>query len=193
MGERKVLDLRPSQSWNCVSNLFTHCVGKDEDRRLIHFPMNRFRYSHGFLFPSEITRVRKFLFSYLDTTPKHLNRAQVDSERQHHLSGADSDDGQYQVPSGTDVSVRLGTPLAWAHSSVSIFGARYSPPIQDMSLWHSVEALVEGSDMSMLREGLLRSIFDVLSSCILTAVVIFRQSHDPRLCLGTQGRSKRSL
>jgi len=116
-----------------------------------------FRYSHGFLFPSEVTRVRKFLFSYLDTTPKRLlNRAPTDPERQHHLNGADgSADGQDQVPGGTDVSVRLGTPLAWAHSSVSTFGVRYSPPIQDMSLWHSVEALVEGSDMSMLREGLL--------------------------------------
>ena len=113
------------------------------------------RYSHGFLFPSEVTRVKKFLFSYLDTAPKRLlNRAPVDPERQHHLNDGDGDaNGQDQVPSGTDVSVRLGTPLAWAHSSVSTFGARYSPPIQDMSLLHSVEALVEGSDMSMLREG----------------------------------------
>ena len=118
--------------------------------------MNHFRYSHGFLFPSEVTRVRKFLFSYLETTSKHLlNRAPVDLERQHHLNDADGGtDGQEQVPVGTDVSVRLGTPLAWAHSSVSTFGVRYSPPIQDMTLWHSIEALVEGSDMSMLREGL---------------------------------------
>jgi len=118
------------------------------------------RYSHGFLFPSEITRVKKFLFSYLDTAPgRLLNRAPVDPERQHYLDDADgSGNGWDQVPGGTDVSVRLGTPLAWAHSSVSTFGVRYSPPIQDMPLWHSVEALVEGSDMSMLREGLLRSI-----------------------------------
>lgn len=110
-------------------------------------------YSHGFLFPSEITRVRKFLFSYLDSTPKQLNRAPGEPERQHHLNGADGDtDGQDKVPAGTEISVRLGTPLAWAHSSVSAFGVRYSPPIQDMSLWYSVEALIEGSDMSMLRE-----------------------------------------
>lgn len=121
--------------------------------------MNLFRYSHGFLFPSEITRVKKFLFSYLDATPKHLlNRAPAEPEHQHHLNDAGGvHNGQDQVPAGTDVSVRLGTPLAWAHSSVSTFGARYSPPIQDMSLWHSVEALVEGSDMSVLREGLSRS------------------------------------
>lgn len=107
------------------------------------------------MFPSEITRVRKFLFSYLDSTPKKLNRAPGDLGHQHHLDGADgSTDGQDQVPAGTEISVRLGTPLAWAHSSVSTFGVRYSPPIQDMPLWHSVEALIEGSDMSMLREGL---------------------------------------
>ena len=131
-------------------------LGKDEDEVLIRVTMDRSRYSHGFLFPSEITRVRKFLFSYFDTAPKRLlNRAPVDPERQHHLNGADGGtDEQDQVPGGTDVSGRLGTPLAWAHSSVSTFGVRYSPPIQDMSLWHSVEALVEGSDMSMLREGL---------------------------------------
>ena len=146
-----------------------------------------FRYSHGFLFPSEITRVRKFLFSYLDTAPKR-------PERQRHLNGADGGaNEQDQVPSGTDLSVRLGTPLAWAHSSVSTFGARYSPPIQDMSLWHTIEALVEGSDMSMLREGLLLSAFDAVFSRVLTRVVNFRQSHDPRLRLGTQGRSKHPL
>ena len=118
--------------------------------------MGSLRYSHGFLFPSEVTRVRKFLFSYLDAVPPKqlLNRAPSEQERQHYLNVADGGaNGQDQVPVGTDVSVRLGTPLAWAHSSVSTFGARYSPPIQDMSLWHSVEALVEGSDMSMLREG----------------------------------------
>lgn len=135
--------------------------------------MNCFSYSHGFLFPSEVTRVRKFLFSYLDTTSKQLlNRASADSEHQRHLNGADGGtDGQDQVPVGTDVSVRLGTPLAWAHSSVSTFGVRYSPPIQDMPLWHSIEALVEGSDMSMLREGLFRSIFYAPFPRVLTRVV----------------------
>lgn len=135
--------------------------------------MNYFSYSHGFLFPSEVTRVRKYLFSYLDTASKQLlNRAPADSEHQRHLNGVDGGtNGQDQVPVGTDVSVRLGTPLAWAHSSVSTFGVRYSPPIQDMPLWHSIEALVEGSDMSMLREGLFRSIFYPPFSRVLTRVV----------------------
>lgn len=47
-----------------------------------------------------------------------------------------------------------GTPASWAHSSVSTFGVRYTPPLPDLSTVHSVEALVEGSDMSMLREGM---------------------------------------
>lgn len=50
-------------------------------------------------------------------------------------------------------SVNGRTPSAWAHSSVSTFGVRYDPPLPDLSPSHSVEALVEGSEMSMLREG----------------------------------------
>lgn len=58
------------------------------------------------------------------------------------------------VPSETSVgSVNGRTPSAWAHSSVSTFGVRYDPPLPDLSPSHSVEALVEGSEMSMLREG----------------------------------------
>lgn len=45
------------------------------------------------------------------------------------------------------------TPTDWAHSSVSTFGVRYSPPLPDLPTSYSVEALVEGSEMSVLREG----------------------------------------
>lgn len=45
------------------------------------------------------------------------------------------------------------TPSAWAHSTVSTFGVRYTPPISDLTTSESVEALVEGSEMSMIREG----------------------------------------
>lgn len=50
------------------------------------------------------------------------------------------------------------TPSAWARSSVSKFGTRYSPPLPDLSTLQSVEALVEGSDMSMIREGKMASV-----------------------------------
>lgn len=45
------------------------------------------------------------------------------------------------------------TRTQWAHSSVSTFGVRYTPPVPDLTTLQSVEALVEGSDMSSLREG----------------------------------------
>lgn len=44
-------------------------------------------------------------------------------------------------------------PHAWAYSTVSKFGARYSAPIPDLDLAYTVEALVEGSAMSQLHEG----------------------------------------
>jgi hypothetical protein len=56
---------------------------------------------------------------------------------------------------GTDKESADGfvpTPASWAHSSVSTFGVRYiNPP--SLSPAQSVEALVEGSRMSLLREG----------------------------------------
>ncbi|KAF8641119.1 hypothetical protein AX17_000761 [Amanita inopinata Kibby_2008] len=85
-------------------------------------------YSHGFLFPSEVTRIKKHLKPYL----------QGSHETQHLFSSPGSG---------------LSSPPSWAHSSVATFGARYAPPIPDLSTEHSIEALVEGSDMSMLREG----------------------------------------
>ena len=56
------------------------------------------------------------------------------------------------TPSSSSYSVS-GTRSSWAHSSVSTFGVKYNPPLPDLSMKHSVEALVEGSDMSQLREG----------------------------------------
>jgi hypothetical protein len=44
-------------------------------------------------------------------------------------------------------------PPSWAYSSVSAFGIRYTPPLLDLTILQGVEALVEGSDMSKLREG----------------------------------------
>ena len=44
-------------------------------------------------------------------------------------------------------------PSSWSYSSVSAFGVRYTPPVPDLTILQSVEALVEGSDMSKLREG----------------------------------------
>jgi hypothetical protein len=87
------------------------------------------RYAHGFLFPTEVTRVKRGMSAYIDKSTQDV----------------------FNNPSpavgGTP------TPSAWAYSSVSTFGVRYTPPLPDLSTTHSVEALVEGSDMSMIREG----------------------------------------
>lgn len=87
------------------------------------------RYSHGFLYPSHAARVKESVLSYIE---KELKNKSADSQGS--LNGNP-------------------TPSSWAHSTVSTFGVRYQQPIQDMSLVESVEALVEGSDMSRLREG----------------------------------------
>ena len=47
----------------------------------------------------------------------------------------------------------VAPPERWAHSTVSKFHVRYAPPVPDVHLEYSVEALVEGSDMSMVHEG----------------------------------------
>lgn len=94
----------------------------------------RNRYSHGFLFPSEATRARKSIVSYLSSFPS-------------------ANEEPDSAPSVTQASLDLGSPVAWAYSSVSTFGARYSPPISDLKVKEGVEALVEGSEMSYLKEG----------------------------------------
>lgn len=51
------------------------------------------------------------------------------------------------------IGANAPTPGAWAQSSVSTFGTRYTSPLLDLSARQTVEALVEGSEMSLLREG----------------------------------------
>lgn len=88
-------------------------------------------YSHGFLFPSEAARIRRSMQAYLEKMTQPGVTTQIPAT------------GGSLAP----------TPAAWAHSSVSTFGVRYTPPIPELTSTQSVEALVEGSDMSMIREG----------------------------------------
>ncbi|KAG6842231.1 hypothetical protein C0991_000201 [Blastosporella zonata] len=85
-------------------------------------------YSHGFLYPSEATRIKRSMMSYMDKTFIEVLTSPL---------------------GGTAPSI----PAAWSYSTVSTFGVRYVSPLPDLSIRHSVEALVEGSDMSMIREG----------------------------------------
>lgn len=100
-------------------------------------------YSHGFLFPSEVTRVRRNIVSYPDKTPQDILSSQP----------------TWSAPMGPNTP----TPSAWAHSSVTTFGMRYAPPLSDLTIPQSVESLVEGSDMSMIREGMSYFLFTFLS------------------------------
>ncbi|KAJ3553991.1 hypothetical protein NP233_g12519 [Leucocoprinus birnbaumii] len=87
-------------------------------------------YAHGYLFPSEVTRVKQQLWdSYGQDGQKALREV------------------SQSIANGNP------SPTDWAHSSVSTFKVRYTPPLPDLSISHSVEALVEGSEMSLLREG----------------------------------------
>ncbi|KAF8168125.1 hypothetical protein B0H34DRAFT_779575 [Crassisporium funariophilum] len=95
-------------------------------------------YSHGYLFPSEVSRVKRSMQAYLERSAQAV-------------LGMGLGTG---TPAATAVtSIGNPSPAVWAHSSVSTFGVRYTPPLPDLSTTHSVEALVEGSDMSLLREG----------------------------------------
>ena len=42
------------------------------------------------------------------------------------------------------------TPASWVRSTVATFHVRYTPPVANLSLNHSIEALIEGTDMSRL-------------------------------------------
>ncbi|KAK7064248.1 glycosyltransferase family 31 protein [Favolaschia claudopus] len=85
-------------------------------------------YTHGFLFPSEVTRVK-------NNFVPHPDKALQD------------------VLNSTFVVGSTPPPSEWAFSSVSTFGVRYVPPVPDLTIMQSIEALVEGSEMSTLREG----------------------------------------
>jgi hypothetical protein len=49
-----------------------------------------------------------------------------------------------------ELALRGGRAWASSYSTVSRFGARYTPPVDDITVAQEVEALVEGSEMSLL-------------------------------------------
>ncbi|KAJ8454975.1 hypothetical protein ONZ51_g12714 [Trametes cubensis] len=91
-------------------------------------------YSHGFLFPSEVKRVQEGVIRDVQRLAQQLAK--------------ESSTAALALPPGQNVPA----PEKWSHSTVSRFGSRYSPPPGDLSLDYSVEALVEGSDMSMVHD-----------------------------------------
>ncbi|KAJ3004622.1 hypothetical protein NUW54_g4725 [Trametes sanguinea] len=91
-------------------------------------------YSHGFLFPSEVKRVQEGVMRDVQRLAQQLAK--------------ETSSAAPAVPPGQNVPA----PEKWSHSTVSKFGSRYSPPTGDLNLDYSVEALVEGSDMSMIHD-----------------------------------------
>ncbi|RPD62891.1 hypothetical protein L227DRAFT_572759 [Lentinus tigrinus ALCF2SS1-6] len=92
-------------------------------------------YSHGFLFPSEVKRVQEGAVRDIQRLAQQAAKTDLSTST-------------YATPPGQWVA----PPEKWRHSTVSKFGVHYSPPVGDLNLDHSVEALVEGSDMSMVHE-----------------------------------------
>ncbi|KAH9952613.1 hypothetical protein BC827DRAFT_1148618 [Russula dissimulans] len=90
-------------------------------------------YSHGFLFPSEAARAREGVRAFFDREPEPITPPTMSAQN---LNDRD-----------------WGAPAEWARSSVSTFGTRYSLPLPNLTIPQSIEALVEGSDMSELNEG----------------------------------------
>ncbi|KZT65592.1 glycosyltransferase family 31 protein [Daedalea quercina L-15889] len=92
-------------------------------------------YSHGFLFPSEMKRVQaEVIKDIARAVPEEIAAQKV---------------GSIPSPFGPNAPV----PPAWSRSTVSKFGQRYSPPLPYLSQQTSIEALVEGSEMSQLTES----------------------------------------
>jgi hypothetical protein len=91
------------------------------------------RYSHGFLFPSEADRVRQGVRAFFDRQPLPPTDQTTTA-----LSRYDRD---------------WNAPPEWSLSTVMKFGTRYVLPLPNLTIPQSIEALVEGSDMSGIYEG----------------------------------------
>jgi hypothetical protein len=102
------------------------------------------RYSHGFLFPSEVARVRDGVRAFFNKEPVPTVPQVVTTQSRYDRDWA--------------------APPEWTRSSVSTFGVRYSPPLPNLTTPESVEALVEGSEMSGLSEGMSSFVFACPSS-----------------------------
>lgn len=111
-------------------------------------------YSHGFLFPSEATRVRRSILSLLRPvqglrSPSASTSVSSPSSTSTLPGGGESSDTlTYELPSPL-----LATTPSYSYSSVSQFGMHYTFPLSSLTPPQSIEALVEGSAMSGLFEG----------------------------------------
>ncbi|KAE9408114.1 hypothetical protein BT96DRAFT_962807 [Gymnopus androsaceus JB14] len=108
-------------------------------------------YGHGFLFPSEVRRIRKHMSSALKRLLYPEPSSSWDPETQALSSLLPLDPEQSDFDPEELLTPYGRTPSSWAHSSVSTFHVRYTPPVADLTVLESIEALAEGSEMSLLR------------------------------------------
>ncbi|KAI0348596.1 hypothetical protein BDW22DRAFT_107257 [Trametopsis cervina] len=97
-------------------------------------------YSRGFLFPSQMHRIQRGVLAKLEAWRHALRNPQIIADFPNIMDG-------YVDPFGP----HGGTPHEWVLSSVSTFRVRYTPPVQGFALNHSIESLVEGSELSSMK------------------------------------------
>jgi hypothetical protein len=104
-------------------------------------------YSHGFLFPSEVAHVRRLYRSFVQSLPWY-DAAYPDSDVEDASEAAGTRSPQLSLDPKT-INDRL------SYSTITTFGIRYTPPLPNLTPPQSVEALVEGSPMSRLRDNIV--------------------------------------
>jgi len=102
-------------------------------------------YSHGFLFPSEVARVRRVYRSFVESL--WYDAAYSDSDVEDTSEAAGTRSPQLSLDPKT-INDRL------SYSTIATFGIRYTPPLPNLTPPQSIEALVEGSPMSRLRDNI---------------------------------------
>lgn len=96
-------------------------------------------YSHGFLFPSEVGRVREFAAQQAKRVADGAEPGQDDM-----------DDDPRANPRHSSVSTYK---YRYTYKTATHWPTRYQPPRSNLTLAQSMEALVEGSGMSMIAPG----------------------------------------
>ncbi|KAG8741098.1 hypothetical protein FRC10_003311 [Ceratobasidium sp. 414] len=107
-------------------------------------------FPHGFLFPSGIHRVREF-------AAQQAKRVAEDEGAAGEDGGGNSEEGIIPVEDDPRADPRHSSVATFRHryeyKTASHWPTRYSPPRVNLTLEQSVEALVEGSGMSMIVPG----------------------------------------
>lgn len=107
-------------------------------------------YSHGFLFPSEVHRVREFAAQQAKRVAEGDGEGATDEDAR----TSPTDEGLIPVEDDPRADPRHSSVSTFRHryeyNTASHWPTRYRPPRANLTLEQSMEALIEGSGMSML-------------------------------------------